>query len=270
MNNLVDLTSIIQFGGVVPLENTNSGDVILFKTNNGEEKYGIVIVDENGRKQALASYKIDTVERIISTNEDDDYDYYLDQLNTKGYIEESGAAAAVAVLEPPIEIDNQLVVVCHCNPLSGKHAVLHYYTKNLMRLRELGPTVRYVDPVCADQGDTWENIKGFKKYVWAEHCPVYSLIPGVIDNILMDAYRILEVGGMVIFRVFNKQHELDIDNAVSSGLWTFDIVNKNSEKIPYLIGKINFLDRINTNLAIFTKLEISQSKRPKIDKKIAP
>jgi len=267
MNNLVDLTSIIQLGGVVPLENINSGDVILFKTNNGEEKYGFVIVDENGRKQALASYEINTVERIISANGDDDYEYYVNQLNTKGYIEEPGAAA-VPVPEIPIEIDNQLVVVCHCNPSSKNHHILYYYTKNFVRLRELGPTVKYVDPLCTFRGDTWENIKGLKKYVWGEHCPIFGIYSDTIGDILIEAYKILEVGGIVIFRVYNNGLEPHVISEITrSGFWTFDIVDKNSEKIPFLISKDKFEDKLNTHLAIFTKQEISQSKRPKIDEK---
>jgi len=117
--------------------------------------------------------------------------------------------------------DSSLVISCHC---PEKHAPLFHMSKTRKQGRPVGPKATYVDPFSCPERK-WSLIKANSKtIVWGENCPVYTqLTDGLyytkkgqvyewkddknnevgasrkLFSILNESYRILKVGGKVIF-----------------------------------------------------------------------
>jgi len=160
------------------------------------------------------------------------------------------------------DLDEKLVVVCHCKIHPKLHTVKYKNEGNIYPLgflyRQLGPSVTYVDPLC--EGNTWDKIEASsKKYVWAFNCPVYPAIEGGLEkdmytdtllSILDESYRVLEPGGYLIFGLYYDPSEKALDTFKILNKWTIKILP--ASEFLFNLGKEG---DIKQRLLIFTKVQ---------------
>jgi hypothetical protein len=172
--------------------------------------------------------------------------------------------------------ENELVVVCHC---LQTHGPLYYVNTNGdITNKALGKSVEYIDPIaCPD--NKWSNIKSnSKRYVYGINCPIYYLFSQdnkypeinatpefleILENILSESYRVLKVGGCVIFPTWRSK--MNKDKIKQSKLLDFvyghydvNIIDAKTFKFN-LSTKISPKKKINEkdSILLFTKIEPS-------------
>jgi hypothetical protein len=138
-----------------------------------------------------------------------------------------------------------ILVACHCSKYAQLYVV---YPDNT---NEILSNVDYADPECEDA--SWSRIpNNSKTQVWLEHCSIlyaitsdtdlsYSFSPDTdfLRELLNESYRVLKVGGRVIFKIKNSDKNSD-DNkfkhiAQYSDLYTLQIISSKNQ--PVLLQK---------------------------------
>ena len=197
------------------------------------------------------------------------------------------------------EINEQLVIVCHCStPVKDEHKQLYYvlkYNKFDVNTNDalvengdiipLGNKVSYVneDDIQCPKTDKWRVIAdNSKTYVWGVHCPIFETLlkdatnreshgNKTLTDILLNAYRVLIHDGEVIFNcpiITNKcvQYNTETDVEFVKRVYSYSvlIISKNMKAFMKSDDRISSKYRLsiqNTKKLVFL---IGQYNSPKI------